>query len=62
MLYGVGRFLIEFLRNDYRGSIGIFFHITDYLFWNRGARNCAIFCDSEDDGEERVNAETKIEG
>ena len=24
VLYGVGRFLIEFLRNDYRGSIGIF--------------------------------------
>lgn len=23
MLYGVGRFLVEFLRNDYRGSIGI---------------------------------------
>ena len=23
MLYGVGRFLIEFLRNDYRGSVGI---------------------------------------
>lgn len=24
VLYGVGRFLIEFLRNDYRGSLGIF--------------------------------------
>lgn len=24
MLYGVGRFLVEFLRNDYRGSVGIF--------------------------------------
>ena len=24
VLYGVGRFLIEFLRNDYRGSVGIF--------------------------------------
>lgn len=24
VLYGIGRFLIEFLRNDYRGSIGIF--------------------------------------
>lgn len=24
MLYGVGRFFIEFLRNDYRGSVGIF--------------------------------------
>lgn len=24
MLYGIGRFLVEFLRNDYRGSIGIF--------------------------------------
>lgn len=23
MLYGVGRFIIEFMRNDYRGSIGI---------------------------------------
>lgn len=23
-LYGIGRFLIEFLRNDYRGNIGIF--------------------------------------
>ena len=23
LLYGVGRFLVEFLRNDYRGSIGI---------------------------------------
>lgn len=22
MLYGVGRFFVEFLRNDYRGSIG----------------------------------------
>ena len=26
VLYGVGRFLIEFLRNDYRGSLGIFPH------------------------------------
>ncbi|MFQ8777194.1 MAG: hypothetical protein ACLR78_06965 [Roseburia sp.] len=25
-VYGVGRFLIEFLRNDYRGSLGIFPH------------------------------------
>lgn len=24
VLYGVGRFLVEFLRNDYRGSVGIF--------------------------------------
>jgi phosphatidylglycerol:prolipoprotein diacylglycerol transferase len=24
VLYGIGRFLIEFLRDDYRGSIGIF--------------------------------------
>lgn len=24
VLYGIGRFLIEFLRNDYRGSVGIF--------------------------------------
>lgn len=24
ILYGVGRFFIEFLRNDYRGSVGIF--------------------------------------
>lgn len=24
VLYGVGRFVIEFLRNDYRGSVGIF--------------------------------------
>ncbi len=24
LLYGIGRFLIEFLRDDYRGSIGIF--------------------------------------
>lgn len=24
VLYGIGRFLIEFFRNDYRGSIGIF--------------------------------------
>lgn len=23
LLYGVGRFLVEFLRNDYRGSIGV---------------------------------------
>lgn len=23
MLYGVGRFVIEFLRNDYRGSVGV---------------------------------------
>ena len=23
LLYGVGRFVIEFLRNDYRGSIGV---------------------------------------
>ena len=23
LLYGIGRFLIEFLRNDYRGSIGV---------------------------------------
>ena len=24
VFYGIGRFLVEFLRNDYRGSIGIF--------------------------------------
>ena len=23
VLYGIGRFIIEFFRNDYRGSIGI---------------------------------------
>ena len=23
ILYGIGRFLIEFLRDDYRGSVGI---------------------------------------
>ena len=23
LLYGIGRFAIEFLRNDYRGSIGV---------------------------------------
>lgn len=23
MLYGVGRFIVEFLRNDYRGSVGV---------------------------------------
>ena len=23
ILYGIGRFLVEFLRNDYRGSVGV---------------------------------------
>ena len=23
MLYGIGRFAVEFLRNDYRGSVGV---------------------------------------
>ena len=55
----------KYLRSNFSTAklkLRNFFHITDYLFWNRGARNRDVLCDSEDDGEERVNAETKIEG